>query len=117
MVENTLLSRRRAGVLLHPSSLPDAGYCGTFGPEARRFVDLIAAAGVDEEIDLLSIDIDGNDYWVWKALSATRPKVVIVETHVEFGLRNIVAPYDPEYVYPGKHPQYHGASPVAMARG
>ena len=43
---NTLADRRRAGVLLHPSSLPGAGYCGDFGAEARRFVDLIAQAGL-----------------------------------------------------------------------
>jgi len=42
----TLLSQRRAGVLLHPSSLPGASYSGNFGAEARRFVDLIAAAGL-----------------------------------------------------------------------
>jgi hypothetical protein len=40
--------------------------------------------------------------------------VVIIETHNEFGLNNIVVPYDPDYVYPGKHPVYHGASPLAM---
>lgn len=43
---NTLLSRRGAGVLLHPSSLPGPAYCGNFGDSARRFVDLIAAAGL-----------------------------------------------------------------------
>jgi hypothetical protein len=41
---------------------------------------------------------------------------VIVETHIEFGTRSIVVPYDKDYVYPGKHPDYHGASPVAMAK-
>ena len=40
------LDRRRAGVLLHPSSLPGAGYCGNFGADARRFVDLLSAAGL-----------------------------------------------------------------------
>ncbi len=46
MADNTLLNQRRAGVLLHPSSLPGADYSGTFGVEARRFVDLITAAGL-----------------------------------------------------------------------
>ena len=44
------------------------------------------------------------------------PQVVIIETHVEFGMNNIVVPYDPNYVYPGKHPDYHGASPIAMEK-
>jgi 4-alpha-glucanotransferase len=37
---------RRGGVLLHPTSLPGPGYCGDFGADARRFVDLIAEAGL-----------------------------------------------------------------------
>jgi len=78
--------------------------------------ELIEGAGYTGEIGLLSIDIDGNDYWVWDAVTAIDPQVVIIETHNEFGLKNIVVPYDPDYSYPGKHPVYHGASPVAMTR-
>jgi hypothetical protein len=75
---------------------------------------LITSQGYSGEIALLSIDIDGNDYWVWDAVTAVDPRVVIIETHNEFGYENIVVPYDPDYMYPGKHPVYHGASPVAM---
>ncbi len=78
--------------------------------------DLVTGAGFSGEIDLLSIDIDGNDYHVWERLTAVEPRVVIIETHVEFAMNNIVVPYDPEYCYPGKHPQYHGASVVAMEK-
>ncbi len=39
-------TQRRCGVLLHPTSLPGPGYCGVFGGDARRFVDLIADAGL-----------------------------------------------------------------------
>ena len=78
--------------------------------------DLIEGAGYKGEIGLLSIDIDGNDYWVWDAITVIDPQVVIIETHNEFGMNNIVVPYDPDYSYPGKHPVYHGASPVAMNR-
>jgi len=76
--------------------------------------ELIKESGYTGEIGLLSIDIDGNDYWIWDAIKVIDPKVVIIETHNEFGLNNIVVPYDPHYSYPGKHPVYHGASPVAM---
>ncbi len=75
---------------------------------------LIAEAGFTGEVDFLSIDIDGNDYWIWDALKVVNPRVVMIETHVEFGYNNIVVPYDPGYFFPGKHPVYHGASPVAM---
>lgn len=75
---------------------------------------LVADQGFEGEIDLLSVDIDGNDYWVWDALEQVSPRIVVIETHVIYGLNNIVVPYDPNYVYPGKHPAYHGASPTAM---
>lgn len=78
--------------------------------------NLINESGYQGEIGLLSIDIDGNDYWIWDALDVIAPKVVIIETHIEFGFHNIVVPYDPDYSYPGKHPDYHGASPVAMVK-
>ena len=77
---------------------------------------IIADSGFEGEIGLLSIDIDGNDYWVWDALSIVDPKVVVIETHNEFGLNDIVVPYDPKSEYSKKHPVYHGASPVAMVR-
>ena len=77
---------------------------------------VIEEAGFGGEVDFISIDIDGNDYWIWDALEAVRPRVVMIETHVEFGYRNIVVPYDPDYFYPGRHKIYHGASPVAMNR-
>jgi 4-alpha-glucanotransferase len=39
------LAARRAGILLHLTSLPGGGECGTLGPEAYRFVDFLVAAG------------------------------------------------------------------------
>ena len=78
--------------------------------------DLLQTSGVGHDVDFMSMDIDGNDFWVWDAIRVIDPKVVMIETHVEFGLRSIVVPYDKDYLYPGKHKDYHGASPVAMAK-
>ena len=77
---------------------------------------LILDAAFSGPIGIMSIDIDGNDYWVWEAVSAVDPAVVMIETHIEFGMRNIVVPYDAQHVYPGRHPDYFSASPVAMVR-
>ncbi len=83
---------------------------------AENINEVLRAANVPPDVDLMSVDIDGNDYWVWNAIDCITPKVVIIETHVEFGRRSIVVPYDKDYVYPGKHPDYHGASPAAMVK-
>ena len=53
---------------------------------------LLSDAGVVGDIGLLSIDIDGNDFWIWKAITVIRPKIVVIEAKVEFGLQNIVVP-------------------------
>ena len=78
--------------------------------------DILRMADVPDNPDLMSVDIDGNDYWVWDAVDCIIPKVVIIETHIEFGMRSIVVPYDKNSVYPGRHPDYHGASPMAMMK-
>ena len=41
---------------------------------AENINDLISGAGIDGEIDLLTIDIDGNDYWIWNAISVIQPR-------------------------------------------
>ena len=51
---------------------------------AENIAGIFAEAGVPEEPDLLSIDIDGNDYWVWKALSSYRPRVLVIEYNAAY---------------------------------
>jgi hypothetical protein len=80
---------------------------------AENVNDLILAAGVAGRVDLLSLDIDGMDYWVWKAISVIEPTVVVCETHnvVPSG-RAVTVPYDPAFVSSSEH--YRGASLGAM---
>jgi hypothetical protein len=40
---------------------------------------LFAEAGVPEGLDILSVDVDGADYWIWEALEAYRPRIVVIE--------------------------------------
>lgn len=79
--------------------------------------EILNEAGFEGEIDLLSIDIDGNDYWIWEAIDCIQPRIVVIETHVEFGLNSVVVPYKEDFVWkPGMHPHYLGASPLAMTK-
>jgi hypothetical protein len=47
--------------------------------------DLVASRNLSGEIDLLSLDIDGNDYWIFEALEAVQPRVVIAEYQQGWG--------------------------------
>jgi len=76
---------------------------------------LVARAGIAGEMDVLSIDIDGNDYWVWEALEGIRPRIVVVEAHVEFGLEPVVVPYDAGFAWREGMPRHYlGASAPAL---
>jgi hypothetical protein len=63
---------------------------------AENLASLLSAADVPEGLDILSIDIDGNDYWVWKSLTAYSPRVVIIEYNGSLPLdERLVQPYNP----------------------
>jgi hypothetical protein len=84
--------------------------------DAENIESLFASYGVPEEFDLLSIDIDGNDYWVWKAITAYSPRVVIVEYNVFFQpeMARTIA-YDASHVWDKhRHGLDHGASLAAF---
>lgn len=76
---------------------------------AENISNLLIEGKTPEEPDFLSIDIDGNDYWIWKALSACHPRVVEIEYHPRFRPpTRWVMKYDPEHRYSGHG--YFGAS-------
>lgn len=75
--------------------------------------------GMSGEVDLLSIDIDGNDYWLWKAIDAVSPRLLVIEYNASFGSeRSITVLYDPAFDRYKKHPSgwYHGASLKALEK-
>jgi hypothetical protein len=60
--------------------------------------ELIQNEGFDGEIDLLSLDIDGNDYWIWEAIEAVQPRVVVAEIQcIWSNERSVTVPYDPQF--------------------
>ena len=61
--------RHRAGVEVRPDAVTPA-----------NVADLFTGADVPARFGILSIDVDGQDYWIWKALpDRFRPDVVVIE--------------------------------------
>jgi hypothetical protein len=67
------------------------------------------------EIDLLSIDINGNDFYVWEVITAVKPRVVVIEYNGKFPPPlSIVQEYRADNVWAGT--DYMGASLEALTR-
>ena len=68
---------------------------------AENINSILKQYNVPYWFDFLSIDIDGNDYWVWKSLKY-EPRVVCIEANytIQYYL-NIVQSYSPDYVWDG----------------
>lgn len=72
-----------------------------------------------KNFDLLSIDIDGNDYWIWEAINNISPRVVIIEYNASFGAEeSVTVPYEKNFNRYTKHKSgwYHGASLKALCK-
>jgi hypothetical protein len=69
------------------------------------------------DIGILSVDIDGNDYWVLDAITIIQPRIIICEYNSVFGSqRAVTIPYDPDFVAGSAHYShlYFGASLAAL---
>ncbi len=78
---------------------------------------LLRDNGVEGEIGLLSIDIDGNDYWVWEQITVVTPAIVVVEYNARFGAeRAVTVPYAADFERTRAHHSniYYGASLAAL---
>jgi hypothetical protein len=77
---------------------------------------LIEECGFTGELDLLSIDIEGMDYWVWQAITACNPRLVVIEYNWLFGSElAVTVPYTATFdVTAVGLRSYHGASLAAL---
>lgn len=96
--------------------------CGLAAAQAfvtrENINDLLKAHGMSGEIGLLSIDVDGVDYWIWEAVTEVQPAIVIAEYNSLFGAeRAVTVPYDPGFTRSRAHysHSYYGASLAALA--
>ncbi|HEX2943725.1 MAG TPA: hypothetical protein VHO91_21900 [Rhodopila sp.] len=74
-----------------------------------RINDLVRELALPEEIDLISIDVDSNDYWIFAELTATRPRVIAIEYNAKFPppLKRVI-PYRADRTWQGT--DYFGCS-------
>jgi hypothetical protein len=76
---------------------------------AENIESLFGELGVPKEPDLMVIDLDRNDYWVWKAINNYRPRVACVEYNASFRQTLACAvPYNPNAINEGTN--YFGVS-------
>lgn len=87
---------------------------------SRENINKIFLENVSQKnIGLLSIDIDGNDYWVWKAISSIDPSIVIIEYNSIFGSsKKYTVPYNKNFERNKAHYSnlYYGASLPALVK-
>ncbi len=89
---------------------------------AENVNDLLRGHGMTGEIDLLSIDIDGMDYWVWESVDAVDPRVVVIGFQDILGPdRAVTVPYSPDFprsqhAVDARSNDYVGASLAAMVK-
>ena len=70
------LSQRYAG--------RDGVQCVSAWVTSDNIEEIFDAARVPPDFDVLSIDIDGNDYWVWRAIERWKPRIVVIEYNGAF---------------------------------
>jgi hypothetical protein len=70
----------------------------------------------NKDVGILSVDVDGNDYWFLEKLIVTKPAIIVAEFNVAFGLHPISVPYDSDFDRTVKHESwlYYGASLSAI---
>lgn len=78
---------------------------------------LLRLCGFSGEVGLLSIDIDGNDYWIWERIMEINPIICVCEYNAVFGdVAPISIPYDSQFFRTRAHHSnlYYGASIAAL---
>lgn len=71
------------------------------------------------EVDVLSIDVDGNDFWLWEAMTEVSPRLVIIEYNFRYGrIASMTVSYRPDFDRFQLHEsgRFYGASLTAFAK-
>ncbi len=81
----------------------------------KNINSIIKKNGFNVDLGILSIDIDGNDYWIWKEIDSVKPAIVIIEYNARFGdTMSVTIPYDETFKRQSRNNIYYGASLLAL---
>ncbi len=78
---------------------------------------MIGAVGLHGDVGLVSIDVDGVDYWLLHALTVVSPRILVVEYNSLFGPNaRVTVPYSPDFDRTAAHFSnlFFGASHAAL---
>jgi hypothetical protein len=82
--------------------------------------ELLKEVGCPREVDFFSLDLDGNDYWIWEAIGEISPKICCFETHdIIPSKKSITIPYNPEFdcwSQPAERHDFRSVSLAAMVK-
>lgn len=76
---------------------------------AETLDNILLKTSIPRDFDLMSIDIDGNDYHIWNSIEVYRPKVIIVEF-------NPSIPLDIEFIQPRDMKINQGSSLLSLTK-
>ena len=91
--------------------------CNVFPPKIKHtwitkenINEILSEAGLPKEIDLLSLDVDGVDYWLFDSLQTSLPRVLVVEYLDFWENESVTIPYAPSFNRFDHHEDFFGAS-------
>ncbi len=97
------------------TNLLPPSFCSLFVTQ-HNINDILSKYNLPNSIDLLSIDIDGNDFWVLQNLNTTIPRVIVLEINPAFGKRICTIKYDANFSLESLEDDNYGMSALAAIK-
>ena len=81
--------------------------------EGENFQDALFELELERDFSLMVLDIDSNEYWLWKSLEHFTPKIVCIEYNCHFSYKeSLTVPYHPRNAW--QCDDFYGASAGAL---
>jgi hypothetical protein len=105
--DNDSYQKLKRNMKKYPNVIP----CKKFINLSDNKIDDILDSYNFSNVDVMSIDIDSNDYWIWNSMKTHKPKIIVVEFNPNFTESKTIA-YKEDFMW--KYDCYYGATAKAM---